>query len=303
MPLITCIECEKQISDRSENCIGCGAPTSLSMIEAEKTDRGFVSQPTEEFSTGRFSIEPMRPELQEDVDVGEEVKPAQPQIGVKSDAERPEEKQHQEQKMQASNLGERKQEESALQKMKSVDGGVEKKQKQCPACHKIVGGLLPYCIHCQADLQKHPGSRSKKCPECAHENDLISKFCEDCGHELMAAERSESTKGTTSIQSTARNGSKPTGRPVVDDRNNPADLVRTVVRYNFSNFSKFEGRANRREYLIFILVSAVCGSLGAFLDTAFFDEPSFVFTGLFSLPFILPWLAVSTRRCHDIGRR
>ena len=76
-----------------------------------------------------------------------------------------------------------------------------------------------------------------------------------------------------------------------------------MVRYNFSNFNKFEGRANRREYLIFMLVTAVCGGLGTFLDAAFFDEPSVVFMSIFSLPFILPWLAVSTRRCHDIGRR
>jgi len=38
MPLISCFECGKQISDRSDMCVACGAPTSLS-IESSSGER------------------------------------------------------------------------------------------------------------------------------------------------------------------------------------------------------------------------------------------------------------------------
>lgn len=81
--------------------------------------------------------------------------------------------------------------------------------------------------------------------------------------------------------------------------------VESVLKYNYANFS---GRASRSEYwwywLFTVAVSAVFGLLGMIFTNGN-GGPSFFISflsGAVGLALIIPGLAVSVRRMHDIGK-
>ena len=63
----------------------------------------------------------------------------------------------------------------------------------------------------------------------------------------------------------------------------------------------FSGRARRKEYWMFTLVSVIISIVFAIIDSALFDSPS-VLGGIYSLAILLPSIAVSIRRLHDTSR-
>lgn len=73
----------------------------------------------------------------------------------------------------------------------------------------------------------------------------------------------------------------------------------------FKKYSKFHGRARRREFWMFMLFNMLFLMLTIFIDT----EVGTVFTafgcGIFSVAYMfvafVPTMAVSVRRLHDIG--
>ncbi|WP_020570971.1 DUF805 domain-containing protein [Neolewinella persica] len=68
-----------------------------------------------------------------------------------------------------------------------------------------------------------------------------------------------------------------------------------------NNYLKFEGRSRRAEFWSFVLVTMLFGAAASFWDNLIFNEREF-FEGLVNLAFLVPSIAVSTRRLHDIGR-
>ena len=72
------------------------------------------------------------------------------------------------------------------------------------------------------------------------------------------------------------------------------------------NYATFSGRARRSEYwwwwLALILVGAVFAAVAALLGSGFIGDLTRIGYGLFALATILPTLAVSVRRLHDISR-
>jgi uncharacterized membrane protein YhaH (DUF805 family) len=78
-----------------------------------------------------------------------------------------------------------------------------------------------------------------------------------------------------------------------------------AVRTCFEKYATFRGRARRSEFWWFTLfVFLVQAGLGV-LDTALFGmgpDATRLLNPLFSLAILLPSLAVSVRRLHDIGR-
>lgn len=66
------------------------------------------------------------------------------------------------------------------------------------------------------------------------------------------------------------------------------------------NYVGFTGRARRKEYWMFVLVSAIISILLAIVE-ALIGVDDFI-TGLYSLLVLLPTLAVGVRRLHDTGR-
>ena len=71
-------------------------------------------------------------------------------------------------------------------------------------------------------------------------------------------------------------------------------------------FSDFEGRARRKEYWMYTLINAIVILIAITLDNVlglanedYFIGPIYM---LYALAVILPGLAVSVRRLHDVGK-
>ncbi len=78
-----------------------------------------------------------------------------------------------------------------------------------------------------------------------------------------------------------------------------------AVQSVFSKYAVFEGRARRSEYWYFVLfnsiVSLVLSLIGQMIGG---DGSSFQsgLTGVYSLAVLVPSIAVSVRRLHDVGK-
>lgn len=90
------------------------------------------------------------------------------------------------------------------------------------------------------------------------------------------------------------------------------DQIHAEENYSFldwsikclKNYATFSGRARRKEYWYFYLFQIVLGlGIGVFLGIAGLSNDSIdVVSGLLSLAFLLPTLAVGARRLHDVNR-
>jgi uncharacterized membrane protein YhaH (DUF805 family) len=71
-------------------------------------------------------------------------------------------------------------------------------------------------------------------------------------------------------------------------------------------YAEFSGRARRKEYWMFalfnVIFSIVLSLLDQLLGTVSKDIGLGVFSGLYALAVLLPGLALSVRRLHDVGK-
>jgi len=75
----------------------------------------------------------------------------------------------------------------------------------------------------------------------------------------------------------------------------------------FRNYFKFKGRARRKEYWMFMLFNVVLASVAAVLDSALLGTVSKnlgfgLLSSLYALVALMPELAVTVRRLHDVGK-
>ncbi|MQA00449.1 MAG: DUF805 domain-containing protein [Dehalococcoidia bacterium] len=73
-----------------------------------------------------------------------------------------------------------------------------------------------------------------------------------------------------------------------------------AVRSGFDNYANFAGRAGRPAFWYWVLFAFLVGLVASLVDEMF--GGSNVIDGLVSLALLLPGLAVSVRRLHDIGK-
>ena len=72
-------------------------------------------------------------------------------------------------------------------------------------------------------------------------------------------------------------------------------------------YSDFKGRARRQEYWMFILINTIISIGFMFMDKIFgtnygeFGEDGYLET-LYSLAVLVPYIAVTARRMHDVGK-
>ena len=63
----------------------------------------------------------------------------------------------------------------------------------------------------------------------------------------------------------------------------------------------FEGRADRREYWMFVLINFGIAIVISGLDSLIFSETG-TLSGIYALILFVPGIAVTIRRLHDIGK-
>lgn len=77
------------------------------------------------------------------------------------------------------------------------------------------------------------------------------------------------------------------------------DMKSAVVNV-YTNYFGFTGRAARSEFWYFVLFTLIASVVLSIVDSAIFGIG--VLGGLFSLASLIPGIAVSIRRMHDIGK-
>ena len=75
-----------------------------------------------------------------------------------------------------------------------------------------------------------------------------------------------------------------------------------AIRTCFQNYATFSGRAARPEFWWFVLFLLLANLVLGTLDSMLFFGDMQLLTPLFSLATLLPALAVSVRRLHDLDR-
>lgn len=78
---------------------------------------------------------------------------------------------------------------------------------------------------------------------------------------------------------------------------NPIDWFIKALR----NYTNFSGRARRKEYWYFTLISSIFYIIAIIIDFSIFGHESFGYY-LMCLVFIIPSVSASVRRLHDTGR-
>jgi uncharacterized membrane protein YhaH (DUF805 family) len=70
----------------------------------------------------------------------------------------------------------------------------------------------------------------------------------------------------------------------------------------FRNYTNFEGKTGRREYWYFALVSFIISILLNIVDTQNANGTLSLMIQLFNLAVLIPGIAITTRRLHDVNK-
>lgn len=77
----------------------------------------------------------------------------------------------------------------------------------------------------------------------------------------------------------------------------------SAIKSGFQKYASFSGRASRSEFWFWVLFSIIVTAAGGIIDQALFRDANVeLFAPLIVLALLVPFLAVSARRLHDIDR-
>jgi uncharacterized membrane protein YhaH (DUF805 family) len=69
------------------------------------------------------------------------------------------------------------------------------------------------------------------------------------------------------------------------------------------NYTKFDGRARRKEFWMFFLFHVIAIVVLSIIDSVLFNSQGIgILSGLYILATLVPYIAVGIRRFHDIGK-
>ena len=75
------------------------------------------------------------------------------------------------------------------------------------------------------------------------------------------------------------------------------------IKYCFSNYANFNGRAGRPQFWYFIVFTWVVGVILNVIDAVAFGSSSIgVLSTIWAIAVVIPHLAVGSRRLHDTGK-
>lgn len=70
----------------------------------------------------------------------------------------------------------------------------------------------------------------------------------------------------------------------------------------FQNYANFKGRDTRKQYWMFVLFNIIISFVIGFVAGLILGDAASIVTSIYSLAILLPSLAISIRRMHDIGK-
>jgi uncharacterized membrane protein YhaH (DUF805 family) len=73
-----------------------------------------------------------------------------------------------------------------------------------------------------------------------------------------------------------------------------------AIRSALSKYATFNGRASRSEFWFFYLFLVIVDSVASIIDAFIINNSNSPLTAIMGLVFLIPLIAVATRRLHDI---
>lgn len=132
------------------------------------------------------------------------------------------------------------------------------------------------------------------CEQCGSEIKDGARFCSNCGANVNAA------YFVTPAQQSVYHETVQTWNaynPNVGEVHNGKVGFGKAISLFFKNYANFKGRASKSEYWWGFLFNLIFGViLGQISDVA----PLFI--GLCGIALIIPWIALTVRRLHDVGK-
>lgn len=173
----------------------------------------------------------------------------------------------------------------------------EKKISTCPFCNGEVASGAKKCKHCGEWIMQ-------QCPHCMEWIGITDKKCPYCCGEIpiedVEHEHGESQSKLQIVSNTTRSDDNPT----TDMHLNPqAKLSGWFAHYYadvyFKHYADFSGKLGRKQYWIGYLFYGVSCIPLLTIDTAI-GLP--VITSIYMLGMLIPSIAATIRRLHDIGK-
>ena len=150
--------------------------------------------------------------------------------------------------------------------------------QQLPTCGKC-GETIPegtkFCAKCGAPAQ----FQDLKCRKCGGEIPSGTRFCPSCGNPAV---HGAGAPASSDPFTSAANGDLP-----------PDATYQYFIQGVTKKFADFSGRARRREYWFYTLFSFLVQIVLGWIP---------VIGWLLSVALVVPGIAVSVRRLHDIGK-
>ncbi len=125
----------------------------------------------------------------------------------------------------------------------------------------------------------------KYCSNCGTKNSQNDIYCSSCGRALK--------------------------KSVLKKSNNDSSIIKEnfsyteVYKHVLQNYFNCNGRASRKEYWTFTLMSFALIFIISFIENLFildYSSDEGFFSGLFYLFIIIPSISVGVRRMHDVGK-
>lgn len=166
----------------------------------------------------------------------------------------------------------------------------------CPKCGEIVRDMALKCPACGASLR---GGGTKINKDCDHKHTLPrTKPNRGCGHthaQPDTAEYSSSWKKTSAFDQPQKTAHQSGSRKTAGFQTTvTGEELLELIRQFFVNYKNFNGRINKRDYWITMLLAFFL----LLILPVFAGPLSFIV----SLLLLVPVLSLTTRRLHDVGK-
>ena len=185
--------------------------------------------------------------------------------------------------------------------------------KNCPFCGEEILAIAKKCKHCGEWLDQQPVKEFISCPACGEQVEKGAVICPHCQEplgniddETRIVDKQNQEEQATEAAISSKDFDNPEDTTTSENVES-SDIQEDLSLWDYffkclKKFATFSGRARRKEYWSFWLFYYIAVITIA-IFAVIFEQPA-VFFGflIIAIGLLIPGLAVSVRRLHDIGK-